>query len=78
MNHPFFIRYILKIQRLVQQWLTLPINLGLHDTPEERVTTSILGAGEIDRLEEENGEDNNGKDPLQGNYLGGDLFDSQS
>ena len=49
----------------------------MHNPTKERVTVIILGAGEIDRGDEEDDKDDEGKDPLQRNDLDGDLFDSQ-
>ena len=62
---------------LVKQWLTFAISLRMRNTSEQRVTTIILGTRQIDRFDQENSEDDECKDPLQGNNLDRELLDGQ-
>ena len=62
---------------LIQQWLSLAITFGVCHATEQRVTSIVLGAGEIHRFHQEDGEDDKSKDPLQGNDLDGELLYSQ-
>lgn len=62
---------------LVKQWLTLAISLRMRNTPEQGVTAVVLSTRQIDRFDQENGENNERKDPLQGNNLDRELLDGQ-
>jgi hypothetical protein len=68
-----------KRSRLVKQRLTFTLGRRLrrHNTFEPEVSTSISGRRNIQRTDEEDGEDNKGENPLQGNDLDIKLFDSQ-
>jgi hypothetical protein len=69
----------LSIGGAVEQRLSLAVSrLGLRDSTEQRVATGVLGAGEVDGLDEEDSEDDKSKDPLQGNDLDCHLLHSQS
>lgn len=49
----------------------------MHNATEEAVTARILSTGSVDRGDEEDSEDDEGKDPLQGDDFDGNLLDSQ-
>lgn len=65
--------------RIVEQ--RLPLAIGhrrrLSSPTEEDVAPRVLRQGDIERLGEEDGKDNNGKDPLQGDDLDAELLDGQ-
>lgn len=65
-------------RRLIQQRLALAVLRDHRVLAEEDVATRILGSGDVERLHEEDGEDDESKDPLQGNGLDGKLLERQA
>lgn len=49
----------------------------MRDATEERVTTVVARAGDVERLDDEDAEDDKCKDPLQRDDLDGELLESQ-
>ena len=74
----FFWMLCIVLSRVVEQRLSLAVGLRSGDTTEESVAARILGCRNVKRNDQENGEDDKGKDPLQSDYFDGDLLDSQS
>lgn len=63
---------------VVEQGLSLAISLGLSNAAEETVASVVFSAGYIERDHREDAENDECKDPLQGDDLDGELADGQS